>query len=76
MRTAEINMPIDIQPGNATGLIIRAKQEAKRSAFLTPWGLAEMKRLTLAEIDEVFGGVEAATFKALRSGKIRMTRKP
>ena len=76
MRTEEVDTRYNSVAGISTReLIERAKKESKFSAFLTPWGLREIKKMNRTEIADVFGFVESEVAHAMRVGKIVVRNK-
>ena len=55
---------------NALELVVNAKAETNSSAFLTPWGISECKKMDIASIAAVFGEIAAEFWLAVRVGRI------
>lgn len=55
---------------DAFSLILQAKAETESSAFLTPWGIRECKKMEIASIAATFGEIAAEFWEAVRSGRI------
>jgi hypothetical protein len=56
---------------NIDALIEQVRAESRSSAFLTPWGIAECKRMDRREILQVFGEVAAEFWDNVRAGRIK-----
>ena len=50
--------------------INRARAEVEMSAFLTPWGIRECKRMGLDSIGATFGEVAREFWAAVQAGRI------
>lgn len=55
---------------DAFTLILKAKSETASSAFLTPWGIRECKKMEIVSIAATFGEIAAEFWEAVRSGRI------
>ena len=52
-------------------IVLNARRSARAdSAFLTPWGIKECRRLPLPDIESTFGPAAAAFWREARAGRI------